>query len=234
MSVTNATDYEHWPDDTTIFSGAPSAVSGYDNFNGLRECEYAPANDGKTTVKSATKAVAKSKVRSEKKEENKPPVKIAPRPEQVKAVEPQHIKYDYPPAYPPQYTPQYTCFPMPYGPNYALPAPAYYGFPLQQMQQPSCVPPGFFCSPADVPPSVPVEVKAEVKDESKSGKEEKLKPKKAEPMKWQGRTKTEVEEDNMKIAAKEGAYVARKIEPVGMGDDQPVWVVLGDGKAVLR
>jgi hypothetical protein len=63
---------------------------------------------------------------------------------------------------------------------------------------------------------------------------EKRVKKKAEPMKWQGRTKAEVEEDNMRIAAKEGAYVARKVEPIGLTEDQPVWVVLGDGSHSLR
>ena len=53
-------------------------------------------------------------------------------------------------------------------------------------------------------------------------------------MKWQGRSKAEVEEDNMKIASREGAYDKRKIAPVGMKDDQMMWVVELDGSHTLR
>ena len=39
-------EYEHWPDDSTQLS-APSAVSGYDSFNGYREFQYIPADQQK-------------------------------------------------------------------------------------------------------------------------------------------------------------------------------------------
>lgn len=54
------------------------------------------------------------------------------------------------------------------------------------------------------------------------------------PSKWQGRSKKEVDEDNMKIAAKEGAYDKRKVEPVGVKDDQMMWCVETDGSHTLR
>lgn len=56
----------------------------------------------------------------------------------------------------------------------------------------------------------------------------------ASPRKWQGRTKAEVAEDDMKIAAAQGAYAPRKVVPLGLADDQVVWVVEADGATVLR
>ena len=54
------------------------------------------------------------------------------------------------------------------------------------------------------------------------------------PTKWQGRTRAEVDEDNMKIAAGHGAYDERKVEPKGLKPDQMVWVVEPDGAQTLR
>lgn len=55
-----------------------------------------------------------------------------------------------------------------------------------------------------------------------------------QPTEWKGRTKAEVDEDNMKIAAKEDAYGKRKIQPVGVKEDQMFWVVELDGSHTLR
>lgn len=38
----------------------------------------------------------------------------------------------------------------------------------------------------------------------------------------------------MKAAAAEGAYAPRSVAPLGLADDQVVWVVEVDGKNVLR
>lgn len=59
-------------------------------------------------------------------------------------------------------------------------------------------------------------------------------PAKREAMAWKGRTKAQVEEDNMVIAAKEGAYDKRKVVPVGIKDDQMIWCVEEDGSHTLR
>lgn len=64
--------------------------------------------------------------------------------------------------------------------------------------------------------------------------EEKERPKKPEVRKWQGRTKAEVEEDNMKIAKAEGACDARQVEPIGLKADQMVWIIEEDGSPTLR
>jgi hypothetical protein len=54
------------------------------------------------------------------------------------------------------------------------------------------------------------------------------------PTKFKGRTKKQVEEDNMKIAQKEGAWDKRKMQPVGVKDDQLMWVIELDGSQCLR
>jgi hypothetical protein len=52
--------------------------------------------------------------------------------------------------------------------------------------------------------------------------------------KWQGRTKAEVEEDNLKIAADEKVCGKRKVVPIGLAGDQMCWVVEADGSYTLR
>ena len=52
--------------------------------------------------------------------------------------------------------------------------------------------------------------------------------------KWQGRTRAEVEEDNLKIAAEEKAWEKRKVVPVGLANDQMCWVVEVDDTYTLR
>ena len=93
----------------------------------------------------------------------------------------------------------------------AYPAPAYYGYaPKQAMPMPmqaQPVPATYVYKPAYSAPK---------------------------PKEWKGRTKAEVDEDNMKIAAKEGAYDKRKVVPVGMKDDQMMWCVETDGSHTLR
>lgn len=51
---------------------------------------------------------------------------------------------------------------------------------------------------------------------------------------WLGRTKAQVEEDNMKIAMREGATDKRKVAPVDAKDDQMMWCVETDGSHTLR
>ena len=94
-------------------------------------------------------------------------------------------------------------------------------------------PPGYghyspFPAPVAQPPP-PAEEKKEAKKEKKAKS-----PKPASPIKWQGRTKAEVEEDDMKVAAREGAYAERQVEPIGLDADQVVWVVDTDGGNELR
>lgn len=60
------------------------------------------------------------------------------------------------------------------------------------------------------------------------------KPAVKETYKWQGRTKGEVQEDNLKIAAEEKVWEKRKVVPTGLATDQMCWVVEVDGNYTLR
>ena len=142
----------------------------------------------------------------------------APPPEPPKPE--QQVTYCYAPP-PQQPQPQQIQYMMPYQtmqyaypPQMVYPAPAYYGYPYQTQ---GFAPLGFAVYPPA--PAAPVPEK---------------KPKELEVKKWQGRTKAEVEEDNMKIAQREGAYDARKVQPIGLKDDQMVWCVEVDGTHTLR
>ncbi|KAK5134749.1 hypothetical protein LTR08_006124 [Meristemomyces frigidus] len=119
------------------------------------------------------------------------------------------IIYSYPQPQMMTYPPMQYAYGQPAPMGY--PAPAYYGYAPQMMPQPV----------ANYQIYQPV---IGLPQKSASPK----------PMKWQGRTKAEVEEDNMKIASREGAYDKRKVVPVGMKDDQMMWVVELDGSHTLR
>lgn len=202
-------DYEHWPDDDKLAAVSAAPAPRYDSHNGLYEHIYRPAGE----VKDAAPA-------------------------------PDKPKQDAPPL-PKQYMP----FPqMAYGgqmPYMAYPAPAYYGYgggkahssrslprirdehPVLTTQVPYGAPPAYAnytTAPADDKPT----------KDSKEKTKPKTKAKAPSPRKWQGRTKAEVEEDDMKIAASQGAYAERKVQPLGLADDQVVWVVEMDGGNVLR
>lgn len=146
--------------------------------------------------------------------------KAAPAPTPQAQPAPVHFTYAAPaPQIQPQQMPFMTCYPpMQYGypPQMAYPMPAYFGYP--QPGAPVGAPAGYthIYQPAAPPPEEKKELKA------------------PEPRKWQGRTKAEVEEDNMKIAMREGAYDERKVEPKGLNEDQIVWVVEVDGSHTLR
>lgn len=142
----------------------------------------------------------------------------APSPAAPKAqpcLQPQ-VVYSYPQqqmmTYPPmQYTYQQAA-PMAYPPQ------AYYGyqqpgFPQQQMQGYPVYQPAY-CAPQPAPAPAP-------------------KSAAPKPNKWVARTKAQVEEDNMKIAA-EGACDKRKVVPIGMKEDQMMWCVEVDGSHTLR
>lgn len=52
---------------------------------------------------------------------------------------------------------------------------------------------------------------------------------------WMGRTQAQVEEDNMKIAKREGVSEPRKVQPIGVKETQLFWVVeLNDETPTLR
>ncbi|KAK5683099.1 hypothetical protein LTS10_004630 [Elasticomyces elasticus] len=121
---------------------------------------------------------------------------------------PQVIYYQQPPqayAYP---NLQYTYAPQPM----AYPAPAYYNYGPQPMMVSQPQMPNYHVyQPSQQPVAVPQQ---------------------GNP--WIGRTKAQVDEDNMKLAKTEGAYDKRKVVPVGVKEDQMMWCVETDGSHTLR
>ena len=51
---------------------------------------------------------------------------------------------------------------------------------------------------------------------------------------WVGRTRAQVEEDNLKIAERENVYKYNAMKPVGAAPDQLFWVLEIDGATTLR
>ncbi|GAB7351028.1 hypothetical protein MBLNU459_g1515t1 [Dothideomycetes sp. NU459] len=91
-------------------------------------------------------------------------------------------------------------------------------------------------------PNYPVPV-TEVKESAKESAKEKDKAKEKENEKkkatehhrtWVGRTKKQVDEDNIQIAVNEGIYKPNDIVPKGAKDDQLFWCIETDGSNTLR
>ena len=247
MTATQADseDYQHWPDDESLLQAPPSAAAGFDTHNGLRSHYYA-APPAKSTVSAASTKVSTriskaskgtslpassektlvEKAVSEKAASIKAPTEVS---QAQAAAAPKILPYPQQQQFPAQFQafhpyPQFQPF-MTYPPmqqyTYAQPpgtvpygVPAYYPYPQQAMP----AMPGF--PPFAYPPAA-----AYVYQPPYTA---------PQPTEWKGRTKAEVDEDNMKIAAKEDAYGKRKIQPVGVKDDQMFWVVELDGSHTLR
>ncbi|KAI6861989.1 hypothetical protein KC343_g15694 [Hortaea werneckii] len=247
MTATQADseDYQHWPDDESLLQAPPSAAAGFDTHNGLRSHYYA-APPAKSTVSAAsTKTSTRmskaskgtslpasiektlvEKAVSEKAASIKAPTEVS---QAQAAAAPKILPYPQQQQFPAQFQafhpyPQFQPF-MTYPPmqqyTYAQPpgtvpygVPAYYPYPPQAMP----AMPGF--PPFAYPPAA-----AYVYQPPYTA---------PQPTEWKGRTKAEVDEDNMKIAAKEDAYGKRKIQPIGVKDDEMFWVVELDGSHTLR
>lgn len=141
-------------------------------------------------------------------------------PQPIAPIQPQRVQYlsEQPQlayGYPPQMTyaaPAYYGYPHPQ--PIAYPAPAYYSHPTT---------PYTFGAAYDHIYQPPAAAQQPVAEKPKSLTKT-----------WQGRTKAEVSSDNMLIAAREGAYDARQIEPKNLAADQMVWCVEVDGSQTLR
>ncbi|KAK3116352.1 hypothetical protein LTR53_003378 [Teratosphaeriaceae sp. CCFEE 6253] len=140
-----------------------------------------------------------------------PSIKAPSSPKIVPAPAPQLIYYYHPPAptYPP---PQYT---------YAAAAPPGFTYPVQQL-----------CYPYAPQLVAAVSQIADYHVYHPASAAVPALPGQGNP--WVGRTRAEVEEDNSKIAKKEGANAKRKVVPVGVKDEQMVWCVEVDGSNTLR
>ncbi|KAF2768748.1 hypothetical protein EJ03DRAFT_328052 [Teratosphaeria nubilosa] len=208
MTATTKADsddgYQHWGDDGDFLKSAPASVAGYDTHNGLRSHLYEPAYDDDD--KSTIVSVKTAKTEKSKKAESPKSAPAPPPQPQVVYALPPHYQYPQMMTYPPGAM-QYTYAAPPQQFYHPMPPqPGYYGYHPGMMPVPMVVP-----APAPKP---------------------EYKPPKA--AKWQGRTKKQVEEDNMKIAAREGACEKRKVKPVGVKEEQMMWCVETDGSTTLR
>lgn len=118
------------------------------------------------------------------------------------------------------------------------PQPQYYPHPPQGYYPPQYPQPAYYtyaapAAPAPAPPATAA-TPANFHVYHPAGTEPKTVPGASQGNIWLGRSKEQVEEDNMKIAKKEGAYDKRKMAPVDVKDDQYFWVVELDGKTSLR
>lgn len=236
-STAAADDYEHWPDDSKYWAKEAAPAPGYDDNNGLHSHSYLAAK-GPTPAKSASPSPAPSeKAKSEASGgEAAPAAPVAPSyfaPHPMYMPHPSSIAHT---------NPQFYSHPQPmYG---AFPPQGYYTY--AQPGMPVIVPPSAPAPPAKAKSpkpvaaapvtSAPAPANYHVYTPSFYGAatvavEE---PKQPQPNVWQGRTKAQVEEDNMKYAKSEGAYGKRKIAPVGLDDAQMCWVIELDGSHTLR
>ncbi|KAK3679682.1 hypothetical protein LTR78_000058 [Recurvomyces mirabilis] len=140
---------------------------------------------------------------------SKAPSKAASSPK-FEPVQQQAVYYQGP-AFSAYHQPQYTYAPQPRPQPYAYPYPqAYYGYPTAPVYPPQQMANYHVYQPQYAAPQQP------------------------RPYEWKGRTKKQVEEDNMILAAKVGAYDKRKVVPTGVKDEQMMWCVETDGSHTLR
>lgn len=214
-------DYEHWPDDSKYWSKEAAPAPGYDENNGLHSHSYLPGKDP-SPAKSPSPPSESEKAKSEA-SASVAPTFYAPQP---------------------LYMPQPSSIAHPNPQFYSHPQPMYGGFPPQgyytyaqpglpvivPAPQPKSRPPVAAVTSAPKPanfqwytPGFYGAAPAAVEE-----------PKQPQPNTWQGRTKAQVEEDNMKAAKTEGVWDKRKVAPVGLADEQMCWVIELDGSHTLR
>ncbi|KAK4565944.1 hypothetical protein LTR86_003793 [Recurvomyces mirabilis] len=141
---------------------------------------------------------------------SKAPSKAASSPK-FDPVQQQQAVYYQAPSYPAYHQPQYIYAPQPQ--SYAYPYPqAYYGYPTAPVYPPQQMANYHVYQPQYAATQQP----------------------QPQPYEWKGRTKKQVEEDNMILAAKVGAYDKRKVVPTGVKDEQMMWCVETDGSHTLR
>ncbi|TKA29475.1 hypothetical protein B0A50_03488 [Salinomyces thailandicus] len=216
-------DYQHWPDDESVLERPPSAAPGYDSHNGFRSHFYGPPAPKSVVSVASTKASSKaskiskaSKAVTAKVATEDPSAAATPR---ILPYPHPYVNYSYPlyqpqqgfMAYPPMQ--QYPYAQPPATVSYGVPP--YFNYPQQMMPQPA----------PEQQQQAMYQPAAYVYQPTYSA---------PQPVEWKGRTKAEVDEDNMKIAAKEDVYAKRKVQPVDVKEDQMFWVVELDGTHTLR
>ncbi|EME43445.1 hypothetical protein DOTSEDRAFT_35705 [Dothistroma septosporum NZE10] len=216
--MSSSSDVEHWPDDNALYTQSAVPAPGYDGNNGLQHHAYLPP---------AASEAAKSDISAPR----------DPPPAASQIVYPQPVYYAQRPAHMMPQQPQYyshgqAVYTLPTG----QPQPVYYAAP------PAGSPPApqyytYATAPASIAAPAPIATAP-----SKSANFHVYQPQTEKSAKagategnvWIGRTKQQVEEDNMKIAKKAGAYNGRKVAPVVDDDSQLFWVCEPDGSQSLR
>lgn len=219
-STAASEDYEHWPDDSKYWSKDAAPAPGYDENNGLHSHSYLAAKDP-SPAKSPSPEPEKEK--SDAGEQAPAPTVFAPQPLYYPApsslAHPNSQFYSHP-------QPMYGAFPPAGYYTYAQPGPPVI-VPAPKPKTPKPVAPQ---TSAPAPANFHVYTPAVIGAPAVAVEE----PKQPQPNTWQGRTKAEVEEDNMKAAKKHGAWDARKVAPINMADEQLCWVIELDGSHTLR
>lgn len=201
----NDDDYEHWPSDSKQYTpGAPPAP-GFDGNNGYHSHSYlVPKQKSASPAPSGGRADSKSP---------QPPIVTYPQP----------IYYGY--------APQGMTHPG---------QQQYYSHPVQMAMQPA--PQGYYpqyaiATPAPAPAPAPAPVAVPIAGNEHYYIPVQQAPKAPEPVPkanvWIGRTKAEVDADNMKLAKSENVYAPREFVPK-MEEDQMCWVVELDKTHTLR
>lgn len=205
MSADGEDDYEHWPSAAAHNTESVAAAPGYDNRNGLHFHTYTAAkNDCAPPAAAIQDPTLQSHVINY----------------------PQPVFYAHPPNVMAHPQSQYYSQPV-----YNVPPGYYQPYPNPNPAAPAAAPPAAAAQPAMPSQSGSRHVYIPTYDAPKAVEASSNAP---QANVYLGRTTAQVEEDNMKIAAREGAYGKRKVAPVDVKDDQMCWVVEIDGSHSLR
>lgn len=226
-SVASDETYQHWESTHPGNDRVATPTPGYDNHNGLRKHNYVPT----TTARSA----AVTHISHPAGTYHQPQLRPAN----------SHFYYPYASGYGPvvQYpqsfshvVPQYSYDSQQVAQQHAHSGATYYTYPQQQypahLQQyyPEFhgLHPDQRPRPQQHDPYGPPPAHYQMYQPQTSGQA-------APPATaWMGRTKIEVDADNIRIAAREKVYDQRKMAPTGVADAQMFWVVETDESQTIR
>ncbi|WPH03916.1 Hypothetical protein R9X50_00679900 [Acrodontium crateriforme] len=216
-------EYEHWPADNSHFSQPAYQISGYDTHNGLRQHTYTQSKKEDVDEKNDSPIEPKpKKPKQDSFKENSVAVDECTLMENSKSNEHASSQEEQPQALVAPLGLYQTILPACsfHQPGATITYPSG-GYPAAYVTY-NYIPAGTIpCSPA-VQPAQHISY-AFINQPPGSG-----------VLPWLGRTKAQVEADNMEIAAREGANDRRSAQPVGINDDQMLWVAELDGSHTLR
>ncbi|GAB7360580.1 hypothetical protein MBLNU230_g0463t1 [Neophaeotheca triangularis] len=208
-------DYEHWPEDGDYRTEESKVKPGYDANNGLHTFSYkqAPPSPKAESIKTEIVYVEDAQPTAPKPERKIRYIYVLPKdhpapPEPVVQPEEEvtYIEQEQAKVEDSRVTYCYT----PSSPVESAPKSTYYTYGKSPAAQPPKE------STYQYVPAVPGAAPQ------------------SENLPWTGRTKAQVEEDNMKIAFNENVNRERKMAPVDTKEDEVFWVVELDGSQTLR